>query len=297
MYIRKVMLVFKLALVLVLSFVIIRTVVIPQQTAGIFTPVSAVGIENISTNRAENPAETAVEDYSVIAAQNIFGSADSSDAEDKSLQVNKFDGAMKIAEEELSLELVGTVCGNTAVSRAIIINTKTKLLGMYKTGQSIGDARIKSIEENAVILLHNGQRKMLMLNRTGRNNKNNTQMLSPAAISETSRSASPVLPVKQSFDETPTKITHLETVLAKATIEPYLVDDQVEGLRITNLETIPMAKAFGLKEGDIIRQVNGHLLTNKQKAFQVFKKARAEATMSLELLSDGEAKEISLTLP
>ncbi|MHC4243549.1 MAG: PDZ domain-containing protein, partial [Planctomycetota bacterium] len=109
--------------------------------------------------------------------------------------------------------------------------------------------------------------------------------------------ASPVLPVKQSFDETPTKITHLETVLAKATIEPYLVDDQVEGLRITNLETIPMAKAFGLKEGDIIRQVNGHLLTNKQKAFQVFKKARAEATMSLELLSDGEAKEISLTLP
>jgi general secretion pathway protein C len=291
------MLVFKLALVLVLSFVIIRTVVIPQQTAGIFTPVSAVGIENISTNRAENPAETAVEDYSVIAAQNIFGSADSSDAEDKSLQVNKFDGAMKIAEEELSLELVGTVCGNTAVSRAIIINTKTKLLGMYKTGQSIGDARIKSIEENAVILLHNGQRKMLMLNRTGRNNKNNTQMLSPAAISETSRSASPVLPVKQSFDETPTKITHLETVLAKATIEPYLVDDQVEGLRITNLETIPMAKAFGLKEGDIIRQVNGHLLTNKQKAFQVFKKARAEATMSLELLSDGEAKEISLTLP
>jgi type II secretion system protein C len=269
----------------------------PQYPAGIFTPTSAVGTENISANRAENPVETAVNDYSVIAAQNIFGGADSSDTENKSLQVNKFDDVIKLAEEELSLELVGTVCGNTAVSRAIIINTKTKLLGMYKTGQNIGDARIKSIEENSVILLHNGQRKMLILNRTGRDNKNNTQMLSPAAISETSKSASPVLPVKQSIDETQTKITHLEMILTKATIEPYLIDDQVEGLRITNLDTIPMAKAFGLKEGDIIRRVNGQRLTSKQKAFQVFKKARSEATMNLELLSDGETKELSLTLP
>ncbi|MBW7990528.1 MAG: hypothetical protein FVQ84_11000 [Planctomycetes bacterium] len=295
MYIRKVLVVFKLALVLVLFFVIIRTVVMPQHPAGIFTPASAVGTENISANRAGNPAEIAVQDYSVIAAQNIFG-ADSSDAEDKSLQVSKFDDGMKLAEEELSLELVGTVCGNTAVSRAIIINTKTKLLGMYKTGQNIGGARIKSIEENAVILLHNGQRKMLMLNRTGRDNKNNTQMLSPASISETSKSASPVLPVKQSLDETPTKITHLETILTKAAIEPYIVDDQVEGLRITNLEAIPMAKAFGLKEGDIIRQVNGHRLVSKQQAFQVVKKARSQTTMSLELLSGGETKELSFTL-
>ena len=295
MYVRKVLLTFKLALVLVLSFVIIRTVIMPQHPAGIFTPASAVGTENISANSAENPAEIAVEDYSVIAAQNIFGGADSTDAEDKSLQVNKFDGVIKLAEEELSLELVGTVCGNTAVSRAIIINTKTKLLGMYKTGQNIGDARIESIEENAVILFHNRQRKMLMLNRTGRDN--NTQMLTPAAIGETGKSATPVLPGKQSFDETPTKIAHLETILTKAAIEPYLVDDQVEGLRITNLDTIPMANAFGLKEGDIIRQVNGHRLTSKQKAFQVFKKARSGATMSLELLSDGETKELSFTLP
>ena len=296
LYIRKVLLPFKLALILVLSFVIIRTVIMPQHPAGIFTPASAVGTENISANRAGNPAQTAVKDYSVIAAQNLFG-ADSSDAENESLQVNKFDGVVKLAEEELSLELVGTVCGNTAVSRAIILNTKTKLLGMYKTGQNIGEARIDSIEEDAVILFHNGQRKMLILNRTGRDNKNNTQMLSPAAISETGKFVGPVLPVKQSFDETPVKMSHLETILTKATIEPYLVDGQVEGLKINNLEKIPLAKVLGLKNGDIISQVNGHRLTSKQKAFQVFKKARSGATMSLELLSDGETKELSLTLP
>jgi len=296
LYIRKVLLAFKLALVLVLSFVIIRTVIMPQHPAGIFTPASAVGTENISVNRAGNQLQTAAKDYSVIAAQNIFG-ADSSDAENESSQVNKFDGAVMLAEEELSLELVGTVCGNKAVSRAIIINTKTKLLGMYKTGQNIGEARIESIEEEAVILFHNGQRKMLMLNRTGRDNRKNTQMLSPAAIRETGKFVGPVIPVKQSSDETPTKITHLEKILTKASIEPYLVDGQVEGLKVNNLENMPLAKVLGLKDGDIISHVNGQRLTSKQKAFQVFKKARSEDTMSLELLRDGETKELSLTLP
>jgi general secretion pathway protein C len=296
LYIRKALFVFKLALVLVLSFVIIRTVIMPRSSAEIFQPASAAGTENVSAEGDENPVETSVEDYSVLVEHNIFGVTDISNVEDKSSEVDKFDDVVRLAGEELSLELVGTVCGNTSVSRAIIKNTKDKQLGMYKTGQSIAGARIKSIEENAVILLHNGQRKMLTLNRVGGNNKNNTQTLSTSVINETGKVVSPVLPVKQSLAETRTKIAHLETILAEAAIEPYLVGDRVEGLRITDLEKIPMAEAFGLKDGDIIRRVNGHQLTSKQKAFQIFKKAKAEATMSLELLNNGETRDLSFTL-
>lgn len=296
MYIRKVLFVIKLALVLLLCFVIVKTVIIPQHPARIFTPASAVGTENKSANGAENPVEALVEDYSDIVERNIFGGAVPSDVEDKSSRLNKFDCVAKSAEEELSLALVGTVCGSAEVSRAIIKNTKTKLLKMYKTGQNVADARIKSIEENAVILLHNGQRKMLTLNRTGGHSKNNTQVLSSSAISGTGKVASPVLPVKQPAAETPTKIAHVEAILAEAVIEPYAVNGQAEGLRITGLENIPMAKALGLKNGDIIRVVNGHRLTSKQKALQVFKKARSQETMSVELLRDGETKELSFDL-
>ena len=292
MYIRKVLIVIKLALVLVLCFVIVRTVIMPQHPAEIFTPVSVVGTENVSANGTENAVEASVEDYSAIVERDIFGIADSSPMADKSLP----DIVARSAEEELGLALLGTVCGSMEISRAIIINTKTKMLGMYKTGQNVEDARIRSIEENAVILLHNGQRKKLTLNRTSGHNKNNTQVLSSPAISEADKVASPVLPVKQPLTEIPTMITYIEAMLTKAVIEPYAVNGQVEGLKITGLENIPMAKAFGLKDGDIIREVNGHRLTSKQKALQVFKKARSQPTMSLELLRDGETKELSFAL-
>jgi len=285
--------VIKLALVLVLCFVIVRTVIMPQHPARIFTPASADGTENVSSDRVENPVDASAEDYSAIIERNIFGGADSSNVEDKSSRINKLDGAVKFAEEELRLALVGTVCGSTAVSRAIIKNTKTKLLNMYKTGQDVADARIKSIEENAVILIHNGQRKKLTLNRSG---ENNTQEPSSHTISEAGKVASSVLPVKQPLIKTSTKIAYVEAILAKAVIEPYAVDGQIEGLRITGLENIPMAKSLGLKNGDIICVVNGHRLTSKQKALQVFKKARSQVDMSLELLRNGETKELSFAL-
>ena len=292
MYIRKVLIAIKLVLVLVLCFVIVRTVIMPQQSARIFTPASAVGTENISTNRAENAVEALVEDYSAIVERNIFGSADSSYTEAKSSP----NIVARSAEEELGLALVGTVCGSMEISRAIIINTKTKLLRMYKTGQNVADARIRSIEEDAVILLHNGQIKKLTLNRTSGHNKNNTQVLSSPAISEAGKVASPVLPVKQPLTEVPTRIAHVEVMLSKAVIEPYAVNGQTEGLKITGLENIPMAKALGLKNGDIICEVNGNRLTSKQKALQVFKKARSQAVMNLKLLRDGETEELSFAL-
>lgn len=295
MYIRKVLFLFKLSLVLVLCFTVVRTLITPQYPAGIFKPSPAGGTENIISDRIENRVEDSIEDYSPLVAQNIFGVTDISDVEDKSSEAEEFDDVMTLAGEELNLELLGTVCGNEEVSRAIIKNTKNNQLGMYKTGQSISGARINSIEQNSVILHQNGRRKILTLKRID-GNKSSAEVLSSPSINKTNKAVSVVLPDTEPLSETSTKMANLETILAEAAIEPYLVEGQVEGLRITDCEKIPMAKTFGLKDGDIILQVNGHRLTSKQKAFQVFKKAKSQTTVNLELLSNGETKELSFTL-
>jgi general secretion pathway protein C len=290
--IRKVLFTFKLALVLVLVFVVIRTVIMPHNPAEIFQPSSASGTENAGSKGDIDTVENSIEDYSILVEQNIFGVTDISEGE-KPLRV---DDAVKLAGEELNLELIGTVCGNTTVSRAIIKSNKNRQLGMYKTGQVVAGARIESIEENAVILLHNGQRKMLTLNRVGANNRNNMQPLSSSIVGATGKVTNNAFVVEQSVDEACTKIVHIESILNEAAIEPYLIDGRVEGLRISNLDKVPMATVLGLKDGDIIRRVNGHKLTSKQQAFQVIKKARSQAAMNLDLLSDGQTKELTFTL-
>ncbi len=87
-----------------------------------------------------------------------------------------------------------------------------------------------------------------------------------------------------------TKIGCVEAILKNAVIEPYHNNGQIEGLRITGLDRILAARDLLLKSGDIIRAVNGHPLNSKRQAYEIFKRARTEPTMIVDLLQDGEAK-------
>ncbi len=87
-----------------------------------------------------------------------------------------------------------------------------------------------------------------------------------------------------------TKAKCVETILRKAVIEPYHINGQIQGLRITGLDKILLARDLLLKSGDIIRAVNGHPLNSKRRAYEIFKKARKLPTMKIELLRDGKTE-------
>ena len=91
-----------------------------------------------------------------------------------------------------------------------------------------------------------------------------------------------------------TKRKCVETLLRKAVIKPYCVNGQVKGLQISGLEKISVAKDLLLNSGDIILAVNGSTLSSKKDAYNIFKKARKEPIMIIDLLRDGEPKKFLL---
>jgi len=97
-------------------------------------------------------------------------------------------------------------------------------------------------------------------------------------------------PAIQALTKIRTKAKYVETILKKAVIEPYLINGQIEGLRITGLDKILIARDLLLKSGDIIRAVNGHPLNSKRRAYEIFKKARKLPIMKIELLRDGKTE-------
>ena len=300
MYKHKALLVIKLALVLILGYVVIRTVLMPEHTGEIFEPSSAVGTDHITAVGPTSSLETPVEDYSAIVEQDIFGS---SSRTKKSLQGDNGVGPALSAEKELGIVLLGTVAGSPEISRAIIKDIKTNKLSLYKTGDTVATpswkgsstAHIESIEKDVVVLLHQGQRKILDLGtrESKQYNADNAQ----AALSNNVAQAVETNPPAQFHTSAGAKLRDdIEIMLTKAVIEPYTIDGQVEGLKITGLENIRGAEELGLKNGDIIRTVNGHRLTSKQKAYQIFKKARSQAAANIELLRDNETKMLSFSL-
>ena len=109
-------------------------------------------------------------------------------------------------------------------------------------------------------------------------------------IEKTSDTVKTCTPAKPVLTKIQTKIRCVEAILKKAVIEPYHINGQIEGLRITGLDRIPVARDLLLKSGDIILTMNGHSLNSKRRAYEIFKKARTKPIMIVDLLQDGEAK-------
>jgi len=97
-------------------------------------------------------------------------------------------------------------------------------------------------------------------------------------------------PAIQALTKIRTKAKCVETILKKAVIESYHINGQIEGIRITGLDKILLARDLLLKSGDIICAVNGHPLNNKRRAYEIFKKARKLPIMKIELLRDGKTE-------
>lgn len=284
MYIRKVLFISKLVLVLVLGYVVI-TVSLLDLVEKSSTPASAQGGGAATVKQQMRSSDLSSKDYSEILKSNPF------DSSGQMADAGRWSTAYpQSVSEELGLALSGTVTGSPEVARAIIKDLKTGNLELYKVDQIVAGARIERIEENAIVLVSGGQTTILKLNiaESGR------QLPSPRSPNETGTSyvaKADLLPGKVSKEA-----DYGEARLRNVAIEPYSVGGCVEGLQITDLENINIAKDLGLKNGDVIRSVNGHRLTGKQQAFQVFKKAKAQSAIHLDLLRDNNSKKLSFSM-
>lgn len=282
MYTRKALFLIKLVLALVLGYVII-TILLPEHKESGSTPSSALGGGLLRLNQATGSMELSPEDYSEIIKSNPF------DSSGQMADAGRWSSAgYQSVSEVLGLALSGTVTGSSEIARAIIKDLKTGTLELYKVGQIVAGARIESIEENAIVLVCDGQITVLKLNIADTNRQ--------LPSSQTPIEINAVAQADSTLNKAQTKVRYVEDLLNNAVIEPYSVNGRVEGLQITGLKNTNLAKNFGLKNRDVIRAVNGQLLTSKQKAFQVFKKAKSQPAIEIDLLRDNNTKKLSFSM-
>ncbi len=275
------------SLVAVLLYVAMAAILGPSQLDVGITPKAASGDEDGSGRVAMEPEPPAPVDYSSIVDNDIFaGPAQEIQADEPSEEVVIADTLP--SAEELGLRLIGTIAGSRVASRAIIENTAAKTAGPYRIGSTVASATIKSIETDHVILLHAG-RELVLRSSAG------TPVTTPRPVNQDKEPSAATTEAVQSPPPS-ARLGYVEELFREATIKPYVKNGQTEGLEITGLEQTPLAKLFGLRNGDVVKRVNGQNLTSRQKAFQVLKKARTQPKINLELLRKGKTKEMSFDL-
>jgi len=287
LYIRNVLFTSKLALAAALCYMVVHTLVPPRQGPGLFTPSEAGAVDYGTGDEPNVSRPLSGSRLAGIIEKNIFAPASKSASDTV--------GPIVGGGQDLGLVLLGTVAGEPYIGRAIIKDLHTNVAGLYRVGETVAQARIEAINKDSVILNRGGERVILYLGagvpqNTGKPLETSSSDQRKQGLETRNDSSGSVQSAAK------TKITDVASVLRKATIKPYAPHGRMEGLKITGIDKIPIAGDLGLRDGDVIRSVNGNLLTSKQKAYQVFKKARSAPTITIELLRGEQVKKLSFSL-
>lgn len=237
-----------------------------------------------------------------ILEHNIFGPANANASQESSQkEIPASLPAKNASKKPLDLRLLGTVAGDENTSCAIIEDTQTRIQDLYKIGDVVQGARIDKIERNRIILFNDEVQEVLNL-YVGSENNANTLTSGKETKPKAPESAAGIIketsPTEREVNKSAflAKVGGIEAIMKTVEITPNLVNGKSDGLKISGLEGLSMAKFVGLENGDVIHTINGQTVTNDRKAFQVLRKARSLSSLDLELTRGTQEKTLSFKI-
>ncbi len=195
-------------------------------------------------------------------------------------------------EERLGYSVIGTITGSRAIARATFTDPAEKSHLVCAIGDEISTATVVEIYADGVLLDFEGSQQRLNVKKK----TSSTIPIPPPDPAPARATGRKVTEVKRTKNPMRERIAQIEAFLNTVSLAHHEVNGSVDGIQIKNLDSLPEAKRFGLKNDDVIRYVNGQHLSSKQKAFQVFKKARSQTFIDIELQRKGQNKQLSFRI-
>jgi general secretion pathway protein C len=177
-----------------------------------------------------------------------------------------------VAKTDLGLKLLGTVVtNNNPKGFAIIKNLKTAEQGIYHEEDKVEEAYVKKILRNKVIIsIDNGDQLL-------------TVGLEDFAKSPRAAPRSRTKPIRIDREEVESALADVDGLMGQLRIAQYRRKDQPIGFRISGIPRNNVLRKLGLRSRDVIKGVNGQVITSPDQAEDFFKTLSAASELTIKL--------------
>ena len=185
-----------------------------------------------------------------------------------------------------NLSLAGTFIQRGQVPYAIIEETKKKDQDVFNIGDKIFDGPIlKAIFSDRVEINRNGSIEVLRLD----------DMMSSGSGGEgVSSGGDNQFTVDEA--EVSKALENLPLLLTQARAVPYFKDGKSIGLRLFAIRNDSLFEKIGLKNGDILKTINGNSLADLTQAIKLFETLKQERQVNLILERNGAEQNFSYSI-
>jgi len=193
----------------------------------------------------------------------------------------------------LNYKLIGTVTGPPEKSYAIIDVPGKKEQILYHQGDSIGDVKIIKIKRTRLILNNKGREEVLEM-------KFDTALTGRAAIEVTGKplreaegiirvSANSFILDKKEAERLSGNVTQFMT---QVRVVPNIVRGKSSGYKLLNIKKGSLIQNIGLKNGDIVKEINGKSINKPEEAFQAYQQLKNGGSFVLDIERGGKKETI-----
>jgi len=234
--------------------------------------------------------------YDAIVASRLFGLA--GQVAQESAAKPEPAPAVEEVETKLKLKLCGTAATfpTDPLATAIIQNLDKNTMGAYFIGQDVVEqVSIEEIHQRKVVLFNKqANRREVLLAEENKGTTATANASSPpspkAAPGSASAPASAPAPVTIKKSELVQELFVNSAEIIK-TVKPEMYRDEggkVAGITASNIESIPLAKKLGVKNGDVLQTVNNEMIDSEQKVTELVQRYQNATTLRIGLLRDGK---------
>lgn len=194
-----------------------------------------------------------------------------------------------VEETHLNLSLWGTVVGPTQEeSWAVIEDKSTRQQALYKVGSNVQDAKITKIDKSSVDLLFQGRPQVLKMEDLKGSSSPGKR---PAASSTAARR--PNLPLPQALARTAGPISRQASdLLRQIKFRPRNIGGELDGYIVYGIRPSSIFKKMGLRNGDVIREINGTPVAEQDNPSELFEEIMQSDEIRLTLLRAGKPFEL-----
>jgi general secretion pathway protein C len=238
--------------------------------------------------------------YGVIHQRDLFHSAKEKVTPKKAASIPK---KVVIKEEALEktplkVRLRGTVYREPGNSLAIIEDTKTRKQDLYHVGDFIlGEAKLIAVSRNKVYLERDGKQEVLEVYegpevktgeraRARRSQRGSIPTGKGVKRLSANRYRIPPEDLRNAFEN----MNHL---LTQVRMVPNFNNGEPDGFKLLSVKGGSLIHRSGLRDGDIIKRVNGTEIDTPERAFEVYEQVKNEPVITVEILRGGRSRTLT----
>ena len=262
---------------------VVRTELIPVD-------ISGIGSRDISVDKQADISRLI--DYQTIIDRNLFSKVSGVPAKNADID------SQDLQSTSLKIALVGTIYSNDQNSAAVIEDKVKRTQGLYREGDSILNAVVKSILAGSVVLRVGDHDEVLTMDKPESSDTVTAtagsvltaSVNAQAALASTAFTERKISIKREDIDKS---FENINDLISQATIQPHYTDGEADGLTVTGIKPGSIFRKMGLRNGDIVKGVNDSEIKTAEDLISMYNDLKSDSNVSLQIIRRGQQRSLN----